>query len=252
MHKEIDSLFIDAHIPYSFLHPATSSYSQSNQTTFQKMPSYNIVVFAGDYCGPEVGKNPFPQNAHHEPDKKAPQVTAEALKVTTIQSNCKKRRKRREVGRGLTTSASDPPGSRESTTAHHIRLPRTSARRGTLHYELSEIKQQEGCGAGASSYDVQLTAIPGLHRRHWLPSHRRSPRRGQKSRRRPLGRNRWSRTLCPPCLKELSPAKSDTSLYQTYRNTAQDPSAPNRACSSCAKNSKPSGTCDPATSPPTP
>lgn len=36
----------------------------SNSTAF-KMPSYNIVVFAGDYCGPEV--EPFPpQNAHDD------------------------------------------------------------------------------------------------------------------------------------------------------------------------------------------
>ena len=52
------------------------------------MPPYNIVVFAGDYCGPEVEKPPPTPPTEQEKTKKhrltnkqTLQVTAEALKV---------------------------------------------------------------------------------------------------------------------------------------------------------------------------
>lgn len=51
------------------------------------MPSYNIVIFGGDHCGPEVCHFPF----HYSPSRNPRtnyffQVTAEAVKVNNYRA----------------------------------------------------------------------------------------------------------------------------------------------------------------------
>ena len=117
------------------------------------MPSYNIVVFAGDYCGPEVESSfPLPQNFHEELTKKHRRSQPKRSRYHHL---AQPQKTAREENRSwLTISASDPPGSRGSATAHQIRLPRTSTRRGTLHYELSKTKTE----GGVRSLELQCPA----------------------------------------------------------------------------------------------
>ena len=124
---------VDAQIPCSFQPATPVEYSTLINPSAPEMPPYNIVVFAGDYCGPEV-LPPFPNPEEHK-----------AYDDMTDDAYCRSRQKhwrylraaqgpKRSKNRRLTGNNPDPPRSRERTTADQIRLPRTPAGRGTLRY----------------------------------------------------------------------------------------------------------------------